>query len=62
MISAIFEEHKLSNSLNSLLNGSSKSNTKVLNEQKPRFVTAEPMSMIERISLNLMVDAQTSKV
>lgn len=48
------------------LNGSTKSNTKVLNEQKPRFVTAEPMSMIERISkvnvLQIKVDAQTSKV
>lgn len=48
------------------LNGSTKSNTKVLNEQKPRFVTAEAMSMIERISklnvLQIKVDAQTSKV
>lgn len=50
------------------LNGSTKSNTnlKVLNEQKPRFVTGEPMSMIERISklnvLQIKVDAQTSKV
>lgn len=32
------------------LNGSTKSITKVLNAQKPGFVTAEPMSMIERIS------------
>lgn len=48
------------------LNGSTKSNTKVLNEQKPRFVTAESMSMTERISklnvLQIKVDAQTSKV
>lgn len=48
------------------LNGSTKSNTKVLNAQKLRFVTAEPMSMIERISklnvLQIKVDAQTSKV
>lgn len=48
------------------LNGSTKSNTKMLNAQKPRFVTAEPMSMIERISklnvLQIKVDAQTSKV
>lgn len=48
------------------LNGSTKSNTKVLNAQKPRFVTAESMSMIERISklnvLQIKVDAQTSKV
>lgn len=48
------------------LNGSTKSNTKVLNAQKPGFVTAESMSMIERISklnvLQIKVDAQTSKV